>query len=142
MENNEQPTTNSQQPIANNNQPTTNNQQNPIVEAGSNFADLNALRVVDNQVDTGIVFKVQIGAFRNEVPNDIAIQFLSISDKGIKHMVQEDGMNIYVVGFERSYNTANDLKNYVQSRGLKDAFIVAFKNGKKTDVEEAKRVQN
>ena len=48
--------------------------------------------------DTGIVYKVQIGAFRDEIPTEIANKFIRIAKQGIKSVRGEDGLTVYSVG--------------------------------------------
>lgn len=91
-------------------------------------------------VDTGIVFKVQIGAFRDEVPLEIANQFLKIANKGIKNYKDANGLTIYTFGSFRTYDEALRAKSEIIAI-VKDAFIVAYNNGNKISVEEAKTLQ-
>ncbi|MFL5762805.1 MAG: hypothetical protein ACJ77K_02615 [Bacteroidia bacterium] len=91
------------------------------------------------EVDSGVVYKVQIGAFKDEVPLDIANKFLKIAKKGIKNYKDENGLTIYTVGVYKSYEEANRVKGEVaQEAEITDAFIVAYNNGAKISVEEAK----
>lgn len=90
---------------------------------------------------SGIIFKVQIGAFNEEVPLDIANKFLKISSKGIKNYTDKAGLTIYTVGNLISYEDAIALKTEVAAAELTDAFIVAFKNGEKIPVEEARQLK-
>ncbi|MCW3102056.1 MAG: WD40-like beta Propeller containing protein [Bacteroidetes bacterium] len=91
-------------------------------------------------VDTGIVFKVQIGAFKDEVPLEIANQFLKIANRGIKNYKDANGLTIYTVGNFKTYDAALSLKNEIIAI-VKDAFIVAYNNGNKISVEEAKTLE-
>ncbi|HEX8517665.1 MAG TPA: hypothetical protein VF868_15815 [Bacteroidia bacterium] len=88
-------------------------------------------------VDSGLVFKVQIGAFKDEVPLEIANQFLKIASKGIKNYKDANGLTIYTLGNFKTYEEAQSLKNEISSI-VTDAFIVAYNNGTKISVDEAK----
>jgi hypothetical protein len=90
--------------------------------------------------ETGIVFKVQIGAFNEEVPLDIANKFLRISKKGIKNYKDEKGLTIYTVGKYSTYEEADKSRQEVAGEGLPDAFVVAFSDGRKISVEEAQKL--
>ena len=90
--------------------------------------------------DTGIVYKVQIGVFRNEVPNDIAVLFLRVSSKGVDHYLDEDSLTYYTLGKVRTYAEADELKQYAIQEGISKPFVVAYKNGKKIDIEEARSI--
>ncbi|HEY6160033.1 MAG TPA: hypothetical protein VI112_02390, partial [Bacteroidia bacterium] len=89
--------------------------------------------------DTGIVFKVQIGAFKDEVPIDIANKFIRIHEQGIKNFEDADGLTVYTVGSFLSYDDAAKTKEDVAGQGITDAFVIAFKDGKKITVEDAKK---
>jgi hypothetical protein len=100
-------------------------------------------KVIPMIIDSGIVFKVQIGAFKDEVPLEIANKFLKIAKKGIRNYTEANGLTIYSVGTYRSYEEASASKTEVVSEaGIVDAFIVAFKDGVKISVEEAKTSLN
>jgi len=90
-----------------------------------------------NQNNAGIVFKVQIGVFRSEVPLEIAAIFLKLSSRGIDHYQTSDSLTIYTIGNLRDINSANALKEEVIQQGLPDAFVVAFKAGNKMKIEDA-----
>lgn len=92
-------------------------------------------------VDPGVVFKVQIGAFKDEVPLDIANQFLKIANKGIKNYKDESGLTIYTVGNFKTYDEASQLRTEI-GEVIKDAFIVAYNDGQKISLDEAKTLIN
>ena len=85
----------------------------------------------------GIIFKVQIGAFKELVPTAIANKFLSIAKQGIKTYKDENGLTIYSVGEFLEYESANNLKTKMINEGLSGAFIIAFKDGKKISASDA-----
>ncbi len=91
---------------------------------------------------TGIVYKVQIGAFYDEVPLDMANKFLKIAHKGILNYKDNSGMTIYTVGNFKTYDEANALKAEVAAEELTDAFVVAYRDGQKISIEEAKQSTN
>lgn len=82
-------------------------------------------------------FRVQIGAFRQQVPYKVVEAFLKLSDKGIEQKTGSNGLHIFYAGNFENYNDANDLKNQVVENGVKDAFIVAFSGDNKITVSEA-----
>jgi hypothetical protein len=88
---------------------------------------------------TGAIrFKVQIGAFKEEVPVEIASKFIKLSSKGIAHFVTPEGLTIYTVGNFSNVNEANLLRTEVVNSGLPDAFVVAFDAaGAKINLEQA-----
>ena len=85
----------------------------------------------------GIIFKVQVGAYREQVPIEDANNLLALSGKGIKTFKDENGLIIYTVGEFSEYESANNLKTQVINQGIQGAFVIAFKEGKKMSAAEA-----
>jgi N-acetylmuramoyl-L-alanine amidase len=84
-------------------------------------------------VEKGIVFKVQIATSSKELElkpeNFNGIKDVSIYKAG--------GLFRYTVGKEKNMNDANILQVQLRSKGFKDAFIVAFSDGKRIAISEA-----
>lgn len=95
----------------------------------------------NTESETGIVFKVQIGAFKDEVPLEIANQFIKIAGKGIKNYKDDNGLTVYTLGSFKTYEEASGLKVEIAGT-VKDAFIIAMNNGKKISIDEARSLQN
>ena len=93
-------------------------------------------------IESGVIYKVQIGAFSNEVPLQVANKFLSIASEGIKNYKDEKGLTIYTIGSFKTYDEAAASKVKVAGAGIPDAFIVAYNNGKKISLDEAKTLLN
>ena len=112
----------------------------PFKETNTGVSDeLKAASDIPMQIDPGVVFKVQIGAFKEEVPLEIANKFLKIARKGIKNYKDTNGLTIYTVGTYKTYEEANAVKMEVISEGdIKDAFMIAYNDGVKISIEEAK----
>ena len=85
----------------------------------------------------GIVFKVQVGAYKEKVPIEDANKLLNISNRKIKTFTDENGLMIYTVGEFLEYESANAMKTQVISEGITGAFIIAFKDGKKISASDA-----
>lgn len=82
--------------------------------------------------DPQLIFKVQILTSAEKLgPNDKRL-------KGLKdtECYRENGLYKYTCGASADYNETAQTKKQV-SRLFKDAFIIAFKNGKKTDINAA-----
>ncbi|MEN7547458.1 Ezrin/radixin/moesin family protein [Rapidithrix thailandica] len=77
----------------------------------------------------GVVYKVQIGAFRNK---DLS-QF---QEKGNFWTEDEDGLKKYTIGYFRDYWEADTFKKYLREMGVKDAWIVAYDNNERKDIKE------
>ncbi len=86
----------------------------------------------------GVVYKVNIGEYNKEVPNNVAAIYFEIADKGVEHYQTSSGTTIYTVGAYADFATANATKEEVIEKGLDEAFVVAYKNGKQIIIDEAK----
>ncbi len=83
-----------------------------------------------------IIFKVQIGTFRNgKLTADFKARYTKLSKfRKIDKYTDEKKNEIYTVGNFSAYNDAKLLKNQLVMEGMKGAFIAAFKNGEKVPV--------
>lgn len=112
---------------------------NTIAQQGSNvFAPEAPSNVPANSAtsNSSIVFRVQVGAYREEVPVEDAKIILSLSNLGLD--IGENGdMTTYTVGNYPSYEVASEFKDKVVNQGLKGAFVVALNNGQKIDLQRA-----
>lgn len=79
----------------------------------------------------GIVFKVQIGAFKNK---DLS-KFLEAGDN-FSGETDESGLKRYSLGVFRNYWEADTFKKYLREMGVKDAWIVSFKDGQRVPIKE------
>lgn len=146
-------TANNNQQVTNNNQQATNNQQSianideiPQELTESIFAITSPNESAYNEnkripknpkLPEGLVFKVQIGAFRNPIPQD--------HYKGFAPLMAEDagnGITRYTAGLFKTFNVANMAKNEIRTMGYPDAFVVAFFNGKRININEARAMLN
>lgn len=80
----------------------------------------------------GVVFKVQIGAFRNK---DLAKYFENNPNFGGETR-EEDGAQRYTIGIFRDYWEADTFKKYMREMGVKDAWIVPYKDGQRVDIKD------
>lgn len=87
----------------------------------------------DPQVIKNVVFKVQIAA------SSKGIEPKSYNFKGLKDVSREKVGSIfkYYYGYTSDFNQIKQLQDKAKSKGYKDCFVVAFKDGKKIDVSEA-----
>lgn len=78
-----------------------------------------------------VVFRVQLGAFSEELSRDI---FNNVPELLVLH--GEDGLVRYVTGSFESIKNAAQHKTEMYLKGYEDAFITAYKNGKKVSLSE------
>ena len=88
--------------------------------------------------DEGITFKVQIGAYRKQVPQQIADTWLKVKTWPIKY-VQINDIYLYTIGSFTEARFAQKLKDEVVSLGITDAFITVFKDGIKLPPAETQK---
>ena len=77
----------------------------------------------------GVVFKVQLGAFqqKNLEKYDNSPNF-SAEDAG--------GLQKYTIGVFRDYWEADTFKKYLREMGVKDAWVVSYKDGVRVPIKE------
>ncbi len=79
----------------------------------------------------GVIFKVQIGAFKNK---DLRKYFEN--NKNFSGDVDDDGVKKYTLGYFNDYWEAETFKKYLREMGVKDAWIVPYKNGKRVNIRD------
>jgi hypothetical protein len=79
----------------------------------------------------GVVFKVQIGAFKNK---DLAKYFDNNPNFGGE--ATEKGEQRFTIGVFRDYWEADKFKKYMREMGVKDAWIVPFKDGVRVEIKD------
>jgi hypothetical protein len=80
----------------------------------------------------GVYYKVQIGAFRNDIPQNLYDQFAPISGERLN-----TGITRYTAGFFVQFDGAKEVKQQIRAMGYSDAFIVAYRDGKRIPLYEA-----
>ena len=86
----------------------------------------------EQQSSEGILYKVQIGAFKNF---DITKYF--DNHKNFSGDVDEDGTMKYTIGVFKDYWEADKFKKYLRDMGVGGAWVVAYKNGKRVNIKDA-----
>lgn len=87
---------------------------------------------IDAEMPKGVYYKVQIGAFRNDIPQNLYDQFAPISGERLN-----TGITRYTAGFFAQFENARQAKQEIRSMGYGDAFIVAYRDGKRIPLYEA-----
>ena len=78
----------------------------------------------------GVVFKVQIGAFTNK---DLT-KYLEASDNFSGET--EGDLKKYSLGVFKDYWEADTFKKYLREMGVKDAWIVSYKDGQRVPIKD------
>jgi flagellar biosynthesis chaperone FliJ len=81
--------------------------------------------------DSGVVFKVQVGAFRNK---DLSKYF--DNTENFSGETTEDGIQKITLGRFRDYWEADNFKKYLREMGVSDAWIVPYKDGKRVAMKD------
>jgi hypothetical protein len=89
---------------------------------------------MDAPIPDGLVFKVQIGAFRTAVPEETFSDMTPV-------MGERVGTDLvrYTAGLFTTFDQAAAAKDKVRDRGYRDAFVVAYKNGVRVPLGVAMR---
>ncbi|MCX6295402.1 MAG: hypothetical protein NTX97_04930, partial [Bacteroidetes bacterium] len=87
---------------------------------------------VNSKLPEGLIFKVQIGAFRNPIPQNLFTGMSPITGE-----TTPQGFIRYTAGLFTKFATADKVKGEIRDLGYKDAFVVAFFNGKRISMVEA-----
>lgn len=104
-----------------------------LVEPFKNEVESYPAPTPDNGVkssEEGLCFKVQIGAFSKEVPEEVATRFSAIRTWPIDHK-QINGLYIYNIGNFSELRFARALKEEAAALGITDAFIAVYRDGRK-----------
>ena len=98
------------------------------------YSDENPIPV-NPKLPKGLIYKVQVGAFRNPIPQNLFKGFAPISAE-----ILRDDITRYRVGYFKNYETANQAKNQVRalSNSYRDAFVVALNNGERITLSQAR----
>ena len=92
--------------------------------------------VIPPQPRDVILFKVQIGSFKNgKLTPSFKTRYAMLSKfRKIDKYIDEKHNEIYTIGNFTAYKDATTLKNQLIMEGVKGAFLAAFKNGERVPV--------
>ena len=83
----------------------------------------------------GVILKVQIGAFRNPINQSTFKGFAPIVGE-----ITASGLTRYTAGLFKDFEMADNAKSNIRAKGYSDAFVVAYLDGKRISISEARRV--
>lgn len=86
-----------------------------------------------NEMDfsKGVVFKVQVGAFKNK---DLQKYFDNNPNLGGE--VKDGEPQKITIGIFRDYWEADEFKKYMREMGVKDAWIVPYRDGQRVEIKD------
>jgi N-acetylmuramoyl-L-alanine amidase len=88
------------------------------------------------QVIPPVVYKVQIGAFKALSKEVVKKRLEKMTDAKMLTSTKDQRWLKFYFGAEGDYTSARNLKNTLQQAGFKDAFVVAFQNGRPVQVQQ------
>ncbi len=87
-----------------------------------------------NAVPSGVAFKVQVGAYQKFNINQY---FSDIKKMGYESV---EGTNKYVIGYFTSFDAAKGFEADMKKLGIKDSWLVPYKDGVRITDEEAEQL--
>jgi cell division protein FtsN len=99
--------------------------------------------VANTEPATAITYKIQVGAYKGKLPETAAksIKKLGVLRK-VENYKDEKGVTVYTTGSLKRYQEALTLQSQVKLEGIKNATIVAYNNGKRITLDEARKLNN
>lgn len=108
-----------------------------VNNTGSSSAEgIQSGAIVDSEKEGTLVFKVQFMLSKTSI-NTSAKQYSDIPDMGY---YRHQGYYKYTAGNERDFDKAMKIRNKLVQKGYKDAFVVAFMNGERMDINKAREM--
>lgn len=91
--------------------------------------------------ETGVKYKVQIGAYRRNLSVSYFTTKMQVNEKVRKEL--HNGLNKYIVGSHGEYKDARDHRIKIwDNTPIDDAFVTAYNNGNRITVQEALMISN
>jgi N-acetylmuramoyl-L-alanine amidase len=87
-------------------------------------------------INQEIIFKVQILSSSVRLATNTPL----LKDIGDVWEYKENGLYKYTVGSQIDLKSASELQSEVRNKGFSGAFVVAFKNGKRITVRDARKL--
>jgi hypothetical protein len=97
---------------------------------------LNKDTTILNSSMSGLVFRVQLGAFRNHITVNSSY-FNKLNKKLIQEELSEDMLYKYTIGSFESISRASLAKKVIREAGYSDAFLACYYNTKRISMQEA-----
>jgi len=88
---------------------------------------------VNVKIPSGLVYRVQIGAFANPIPTDLFSEFNPLSGEKLNN-----GITRYLAGYFNNSKRVVEARDQIKALGYADAFAVAYCDGKRITLAEAR----
>ena len=106
-----------------------------VFELRSKDAGPAAEILIDQPKPDGLVFSVQLGAFRNSIPAEVFGDVLPMMGE-----TTGNGLTRYTAGLFTDADAANNARDLIRHRGDADAFVVAYVDGRRIPMIEAREI--
>ncbi|MGB6035128.1 MAG: SPOR domain-containing protein, partial [Cryomorphaceae bacterium] len=110
-------------------------EESMFVEAETSIYDTSKPIPVDPVMPDGLIFQVQVGAYRNPIPQDLFGPYAPIMGQKL-----DNGITRYRAGLFKKYEEAIQARNEIRTKGYSDAFVVVYVNGEKLTGEQARDI--
>lgn len=110
-------------------------EESMFVEASANVYSAEKPIPIEAVMPDGLIFQVQVGAYRNPIPQDLFGAYAPIMGTKLAN-----GITRYRAGLFRKYEEATQAKNEIRANGYSDAFVVVYVNGEKLTGTEARNI--
>lgn len=116
----------------------------PVVKDGFEFTEpaVNPIKTntsipVGVQAPTGLVYRVQVGAFAKPIPENLFQEFTPVTGEKL-----DNGITRYLAGYFGDRNKVVEAQKQIRQLGYADAFVVAYCDGKRISLAEARRMED
>ncbi|HEY0978373.1 MAG TPA: hypothetical protein VGE21_12950 [Flavobacteriales bacterium] len=108
--------------------------QADVFNMGAGVARRTGAIPIDAPMPSGVVFKVQVGALRNKPSDDAFGDLTPVAGERTS-----GGLVRYTAGMFTSPEAAIEAVKQVRGNGYRDAFVVAYQDGKRVNLETARQ---
>jgi len=89
------------------------------------------------KMPSGLVYRVQVGAFAKPVPEELFKEFTPVTGEKLNN-----GITRYMAGFFGDRTKVLDAQKNIRALGYTDAFVVAYCDGERITLAEARRLED
>jgi hypothetical protein len=90
---------------------------------------------IDPAMPDGLIFQVQVGAYRNPIPQDLFGAYAPLMGQRL-----DNGIVRYRAGLFKKYKQALQARNEIREKGYSDAFVVAYVDGERLTGAQARAI--
>jgi len=113
-----------------------------IIETSDSLA-MDSLKTSIEPPVNEIIYKIQIGAYRNTPPDWVQQLFKKLSVlRRIDQYTDEKGVTVYTVGELKTYKDALQMLKQIKLEGVNNAIIAAYRNGERVKINDARKTEN